>query len=536
MPTRTARRCIVPIAGLLVLTACVPGATGRTDAVPEAVASSAGPSSAGPSSAGPSSAGPPAADRSSSGAASPSVTGVGAEVGTQAGTQVGAEVGTQVDAEVDAAVVDVPPVSDGFSVAGLVPHQETVLQPDDQRGIATVTFPGVDSLGEVLTTLVDAEVGRYEGARRADGVNVLTVGWGLVQATGDVLGVRLTSRSYTGGAPHGTTTTTTSVYTDVATGQTWTATELVADPARLAGWVTAALAEADLAGEPPAPAVVASDVRFDRDGSVTVVLDRQETGLGTLDAVAVRIPAADAVAVLSGPGRRVRDAAVVAEGFRGVPAGPAEPSAGPPATGDHAVDCTRLACVALTFDDGPGPYTAQLLDELADAGAPATFFVLGGSIAAMPDLVRRAAAEGHAIGSHTWSHSRLPLLTGEQIADEVDRTTAALFDAGVTTDLLRPPYGETDARVADVVGDLGYAQVLWDVDTQDWLNRDVVTTTQRALDGAGPGAVVLMHDIHPTTVQAVPGIIDALRTRGYTLVTVPQLLGAVDPGAVYRGD
>nr|WP_275586572.1 polysaccharide deacetylase family protein [Geodermatophilus normandii] len=194
-----------------------------------------------------------------------------------------------------------------------------------------------------------------------------------------------------------------------------------------------------------------------------------------------------------------------------------------------------MACVALTFDDGPGPYTAQLLHELADAGVPATFFVLGGNVAAMPDLVRRAATEGHAIGSHTWSHPRLPLLTGEQIADEVDRTTAALFDAGVTTDLLRPPYGETDDRVADVVGDLGYAQVLWDVDTQDWLNRDIATTTQRALDGAHPGAIVLMHDIHPTTVQAVPGIIDALQARGYTLVTVPQLLGAVDPGAAYRG-
>ncbi|PWW24264.1 peptidoglycan/xylan/chitin deacetylase (PgdA/CDA1 family) [Geodermatophilus normandii] len=422
-------------------------------------------------------------------------------------------------------------MGDGSSVAGLVPHQETVLQPDDQRGIATVTLTGVDSLGQVLTALVDAEVRRYEAARRDDGVNVLTVGWGLVQATGDVLGVRVTSRSYTGGAPHGTTTTTTSVYTDVASGETWTAAELVADPERLAGWVTAALGEADLAGEPPDPAVVASDVRFGGDGSLTVVLDRQEAGLRTLDAVAVRVPAADADDVLSGPGRRVRDAALDADGFRGVPAEPPDT----PAAAGGAVDCTRLACIALTFDDGPGPYTADLLDELADAGVPATFFVLGGSVAAMPDLVRRAAREGHALGSHTWSHPHLPLLTAGQIADEVDRTTAALRGAGVTTDLMRPPYGETDARVGEVVGGLGYAQVLWDVDTQDWLNRDVATTTRRALEGAHPGGIVLMHDIHPTTVEAVPGIIDALRARGYTLVTVPQLLGAVEPGGVYRG-
>jgi peptidoglycan/xylan/chitin deacetylase (PgdA/CDA1 family) len=80
----------------------------------------------------------------------------------------------------------------------------------------------------------------------------------------------------------------------------------------------------------------------------------------------------------------------------------------------------------------------------------------------------------------------------------------------------------------------GLAQVLWDVDTQDWLNRDVATTTQRVLAGVRPGAIVLMHDIHPSTVEAVPGIVDSLRAAGYTLVTVPQLLGPdLEPGRTY---
>ncbi|HJX44092.1 MAG TPA: polysaccharide deacetylase family protein, partial [Geodermatophilus sp.] len=198
------------------------------------------------------------------------------------------------------------------------------------------------------------------------------------------------------------------------------------------------------------------------------------------------------------------------------------------------VDCAVLACVALTFDDGPGPYTALLLDELRAAGVRATFFVVGRAAAARPDLVREAVADGHAVGNHTWSHPRLPDVGAVAVADQLDRTSAVLADLGVTTTLMRPPYGATDATVASVTAARGHAQILWDVDTQDWRNRDVAVTTQRALAGAHPGAIVLMHDIHPSTVEAVPGIVDALRAEGYTLVTVPELLGSdLQPGRAY---
>ena len=211
-----------------------------------------------------------------------------------------------------------------------------------------------------------------------------------------------------------------------------------------------------------------------------------------------------------------------------LPGPPAPPPTGAP------VDCAVEPCVALTFDDGPGPYTAELLDELRAADVRATFFVTGLNAAQRPDLVRLAAADGHTIGNHTWSHPRLPALGTAGIAAEIDRTTEALAAAGVTTGLLRPPYGETGPAVAAVAAERGMAQVLWDVDTEDWRNRDVGVTTQRVLDGAHPGAIVLMHDIHPTTVAAVPGIVDALRAEGYALVTVPELLGSTTPGETYR--
>ncbi len=99
---------------------------------------------------------------------------------------------------------------------------------------------------------------------------------------------------------------------------------------------------------------------------------------------------------------------------------------------------------------------------------------------------------------------------------------------------MRPPYGATNDTVTQVLADRGASSILWNVDTEDWKNADVAITTQRALDGAKPGAIILMHDIHPTTVQAVPRIIDALQALGYTLVTVPQLLGDdLAPGSTH---
>lgn len=138
----------------------------------------------------------------------------------------------------------------------------------------------------------------------------------------------------------------------------------------------------------------------------------------------------------------------------------------------------------------------------------------------------RELAEGHVVGDHTWSHPDLRRLGSDEIADELGRTAQTVADAaGVTPTHVRPPYGAVDEHVLQVLAARGEAAVLWDVDTEDWKNEDMAETTRRAVEGARPGAIVLMHDVHPTTVQALPGIVDQLRAAGYTLVTVPQILG-----------
>lgn len=200
-----------------------------------------------------------------------------------------------------------------------------------------------------------------------------------------------------------------------------------------------------------------------------------------------------------------------------------------------AVNCSKHKCIALTFDDGPGPYTEKLLHELARAEVHATFFLVGRNVAARPGVVARIVADGHAVGNHTWDHVFMTKSRKAVIANQVDRTAAAIGSAaGVTTTLVRPPYGATDKRARAVLAARNDAQILWSVDTQDWSNRSVKKTTKRAVKGARPGAIVLMHDIRPTTVKAVPKIIKKLTKRGYTFVTVPQLLGGdLRPGTVY---
>ncbi|MCL2423563.1 MAG: polysaccharide deacetylase family protein [Micrococcales bacterium] len=196
-------------------------------------------------------------------------------------------------------------------------------------------------------------------------------------------------------------------------------------------------------------------------------------------------------------------------------------------------DCAVLACVALTFDDGPGPYTSALLDVLDDKQAKATFFVLGSNVTRNRELVARAAASGHVIGNHSWSHKNLVKTDSGTITVELESTSTEVFDiTGAYPDLMRPPYGTVNDAVVSAASVHDIALVLWDIDTEDWKNRDPQVTTARALE-ATSGSIILMHDIHESTLIAVPGIVDGLRAAGYTLVTVPDLLGSVHPGQVY---
>lgn len=202
------------------------------------------------------------------------------------------------------------------------------------------------------------------------------------------------------------------------------------------------------------------------------------------------------------------------------------------------VDCGRAKCIALTFDAGPGKDTAQLLDALEEKKVHATFFLLGKNhVLKHPDLVRRMADEGHEVANHTWSHRRLDELSSDGIREELSRTQEAIAKiTGRRPTLMRPPQGRISDDVTKVSRELGLAQILWSATAKDFSTTDSELIKSRILDQAGRDGIILLHDIYDGTVPAVPGIIDELKKRGYTFVTVPQLLapGKANPGEVYR--
>ena len=187
--------------------------------------------------------------------------------------------------------------------------------------------------------------------------------------------------------------------------------------------------------------------------------------------------------------------------------------------------------IALTFDDGPGPYTAHLLNILDQYGAKATFFLIGSKVSGQASIVRSIQAHGHQLGNHSWSHPELPKLSVDQIAGEIDRTNEAIRQAtGVKPSILRPPYGAVNGIVLEQLRLRGMSSILWSVDTRDWADRNSQIVCSRAVAGARPGAIILMHDIHQTSVGAVPCILSALKQQGYSFVTVQGLLGNTTPG------
>jgi peptidoglycan/xylan/chitin deacetylase (PgdA/CDA1 family) len=189
----------------------------------------------------------------------------------------------------------------------------------------------------------------------------------------------------------------------------------------------------------------------------------------------------------------------------------------------------RGDAVALTFDDGPGPYTASVLRLLRARGASATFFLVGNRLPYWPKLARVEARLG-AVGDHTFSHPRLTQLPHWLVWLELMRTQYALRSAlGAKPLLFRTPYALHSPAIDAVVHELGLVEVFWDVDSRDDVPFAKPASIVRTVEqGLRPGAIVLLHDIHPWTLRALPGILDAIARRGLRAVTVPQLL-ALDP-------
>jgi peptidoglycan/xylan/chitin deacetylase (PgdA/CDA1 family) len=188
--------------------------------------------------------------------------------------------------------------------------------------------------------------------------------------------------------------------------------------------------------------------------------------------------------------------------------------------------------VAMTFDDGPSAEnTPRLLDMLKQRNIKATFFLIGQNAAANPDLVRRILAEGHEIGNHSWTHPQLSKLSDDKVTAEITKTQDAIKDAsGFTPTLLRPPYGAITARQREwIPNQFGLTIILWSVDPLDWKRPGPSVVTQRILSQVRPGAIVLSHDIHKQTVDAMPATLDGLIAKGYKFVTVSQLIAMNKP-------
>lgn len=207
------------------------------------------------------------------------------------------------------------------------------------------------------------------------------------------------------------------------------------------------------------------------------------------------------------------------------------PVAAPP----RKIDCRKVKCIALTFDDGPVSGTGKLLKYLAARHVRATFFLVGQNVKSHPEMVRKELAAGHEVGDHSYTHAQLTRLSSAGIKSEITKTQKAIHAAsGFTPKLMRPPYGATNSRVATVTKRLGMPQIIWAVDPLDWRDRNSKTVESRVVSHARPGYIVLMHDIHPTTVAAVPKIISRLAAKGYVFVTVSELFANhLTPGKTY---
>ncbi|GAA0952561.1 polysaccharide deacetylase family protein [Nonomuraea longicatena] len=408
-----------------------------------------------------------------------------------------------------------------------------------------ISYPEITG-ADPLNAMVRAEVHRQRRAFEKDTSPYgpaprpeLNVDWQLPVATDEAVGVRLRTGEFLG-ANWGDSTrtywydgTTRRAYASdgLLSGQKALDT-LAAEVRRLLAARDSGIAAGDVDPDPD----LFDSMAFNRYGDLVVEFDECQVGACSLGRVAEAVPGAEIEPLLSETGRRVRR--IAQESAPETTAPRIGPTHSPAATSNRAgtVDCETAKCVALTFDDGPGPDTGRLLDTLRDAGARATFFAVGANAAARPDLVRRMAKEGHLVGNHSWAHRDLSKLSSARITDSLARAQDTLTAAmGQRPTLARPPYGAVSADVAAAARKLGLALVTWDAEAQDRHERDPASVASTAMRQAQPGAIILLHDVNRATVDAVPAILDGLRGKGYTFVTVPELYSrSMQAGSTYR--
>ncbi|WP_255430080.1 polysaccharide deacetylase family protein [Streptomonospora sp. PA3] len=412
---------------------------------------------------------------------------------------------------------------------------------------AELSYPRIPKAGpfaDRLAEITEQEARDFAGVEK--GAKSYSVDWQVSAAGGNVLGVRLIQREKD---DDGERTGYSTYWYNTESGRTSYSTELLAGQRQLEKFdrmVKKRLKDTgsvDTASLHPI-AELYDSIGFNPDGDMVVEFDEGEIAPAKKGRVRAVVPKKQVEPLLSPFGQRAQKAAVTVTPEFAIDTAASAPKDGPPegsvpgtfATAGDDVDChdPDSKCIALTFDDGPGARTPELLDALAEHDAKATFFLTGGPVREHPETVRREYAEGHELANHTVHHPDLTSLGHDAVAEELETVTELVRrETGYSMDLMRPPYGATDGGVAEVTEKLGQAQILWSIDTNDWRDHDAGLVSDRAVERARPGSIVLMHDIHGTTVDAVPEILKRLSDKGYTMVTVSQLLGETEPGRKY---
>jgi len=190
----------------------------------------------------------------------------------------------------------------------------------------------------------------------------------------------------------------------------------------------------------------------------------------------------------------------------------------------HAPD--NMQAIALTFDDGPHPvYTPQVLDQLQAVGGKATFFLLGKHVEQYPEIVERILAEGHEVGCHTYSHLRFSEHSQKEVLNDLKLSDDALGRLGASSRLFRPPYGNLPLRHIPMLCKLNKQIIFWSIDSRDFeLESGDQVISRVDFSRVKSGEVLLFHDCHQSTIEALPEVGRLAGELGLSLVTVSELI------------
>ncbi|WP_372697204.1 polysaccharide deacetylase family protein [Arthrobacter sp. JSM 101049] len=443
------------------------------------------------------------------------------------------------------------PIGDGTGLAaapglGLLEGSGTRSRVDEHHHIHARWFTLEDepAFGRGQEQAVDQEIAAFRALRERDSASAppseLNISSAVTARSARMVGIRQTAyavRDSSGSSAYRT------LWYDREDRNTLDTRDLFASDRDWSAF--GALVADDLAVDPdvfpdraadPDP-VLLDSVNFDAAGNALVEFDDGSVAPAAASPVVARVGSAALLPLLSDRGLAVRAAGMDPAGAASS-AGPAQETArqdaaGPPVAGTvpsarRSPDCGHVKCIALTFEDGPGPETGRLLSILEEHDALATFFVVGPQIGRYGAELRQAVAAGHEIGNHGWSHRALTSMPAEQARRELGRTDDAIAAAtGASSTLMRPPYGATSPEV----NRLAHTPVaLWDVDPLDWVHHDPDLVVDAVLRRAHPGAIVLLHG-SAGTAESLPRILAGLGGRGYHFVTVSELLAPMDPEA-----